>query len=175
MEVIVSCHVLERDWLSYLTGIGFPLATVLVAGIVAGITYQQWKINREKIRLDLYNRRFDVYASFLNLYNALTENRHTTFTDEFAPIYRDFIKAQRESQFLFDPESGVYKILENVQAQSLAIILFEEKIESGEITKGTEQYDRMEQQAHNAKMVLLITFRETLEKAIAPYLNFHKI
>jgi len=80
------------------------IATLLVA-------LSQMKIASAKARLDLYNKRFNIYIAALDYYQALW-GKSKTPVDECAT---HFIKAYRESQFLFKRKDGVYDTLTKIK------------------------------------------------------------
>ena len=49
------------------------VATVVIAVCVASIGTFQWRTAQEKVRLDLYNLRFDVYVNAITFMQALME------------------------------------------------------------------------------------------------------
>lgn len=107
-----------------LIALAVSVASVCLAGAV-------WWTNREKLRLDLYNRRFDVYSRTLDFYHALLEwkptereKSETSLRDspELRTAQRAFIKASREARFLFDAASEIQNQLEQVHSDSIAII-----------------------------------------------------
>jgi hypothetical protein len=77
----------------------------LVALIVAIFSFF---IASERFRLDLYNKRFEIYVRTVKFYQALITSERNDEDETFASLRKDFILATRESQFLFSPESGVY-------------------------------------------------------------------
>ncbi len=84
------------------------VATIFIAAFVAFINLNQWRISRDKLRLDLFNRRFDVYLRVLDYYQEF-------FKVEGVPsdsITTSFIKAVRESRFIFPKASGIFEFLE---------------------------------------------------------------
>jgi hypothetical protein len=90
-----------------------------------------WWTSREKLRLDLYNRRFDIYSRTLDFFHALggweptdAERATTSLQDSpaLANAQKSFIKASREAQFLFDDASGVQKLLEQVNTDAFWVI-----------------------------------------------------
>jgi hypothetical protein len=105
-----------------------PLAISVLSLLFAGAA---WWINREKLRLDLYNRRFDIYSRTLDLLHAL-ETWNPTAAEISARSLQDssgldkalkaFTKASRESRFLFDDESGIFKHLEQLHSDAIGII-----------------------------------------------------
>src|SRR6185437_1639467 len=106
-----------------LLGIMTPIATTTIAAAVAIIGLQQWRISREKLRLDLFNRRFDVYMRVLDLYQELLLWKGT---DEQRSLFVPFIKAMRESRFIFPKKSGVYPFLEDCHKRAFYVIHYEE-------------------------------------------------
>lgn len=92
-----------------------PLATPFIAACVAVIGLNQWKDNREKLRLDLFNRRFDIYLRVLDYYISLSRTQNST---EQLDTLIPFIKAVRESRFMFPEESGVHEFLEEFQTRA---------------------------------------------------------
>jgi hypothetical protein len=106
----------------------FALAVSAASAFFAGAA---WVTNREKVRLDLYNRRFDVYSRTLDFLHALgvwkpTESEKTsTSLEEHPELWKAqsaFIKASREAQFLFADDSGVHKRLEQMHVDTMGII-----------------------------------------------------
>lgn len=91
---------------------------LMISLIALAFTGAGWWINREKLRLDLYNRRFEIYCRVLDLLFAF-ENWNPTGAETTACSLQDspeldralkaFTKAYRESQFLFDEKSGVHR------------------------------------------------------------------
>jgi len=70
-----------------------------------------WWTHRERLKLDLYKRRFDIYSRTLDLYHAFsdwtpseTEKNSMSLKNpsELRKAQQAFIKASREAQFLFD-------------------------------------------------------------------------
>jgi hypothetical protein len=78
-------------------------------------------INNEKLRLDLYNKRFEVYSTTIDFYQALMGWK---VSDENQRIYLKFIKSFLESRFLFKPD--VYKLLGQMRIKADLIIGFKE-------------------------------------------------
>jgi hypothetical protein len=76
------------------------IATVIIAVYVASIGTFQWFTAREKLRLDLYNRRFEVYLRALDFMQALMMWSSIP-PEERQPKRIAFIRATRESRFLF--------------------------------------------------------------------------
>ena len=107
---------------------GQLFAVSVVSACIAGAA---WWTSREKLRLDLYNRRFETYSRTLDFYYALSdwtptelEKASTSLQDsrELSKTQRAFIKASREAQFLFDDGSGIHQLLEQMHKDTVQFI-----------------------------------------------------
>jgi hypothetical protein len=77
--------------------------TPLIALIALYIAYQQYRTNRDKLRLDLYDRRFDLYGALVDLCTSVASSGAPG-----SPEFRGFLQARHKTQFLFDPEVAAY-------------------------------------------------------------------
>jgi hypothetical protein len=93
------------------------LIALIVAITAAFISWLSWSVNRDKLRLDLYNKRFDIYSKTIDLYlklpsyesyDSLDDDKKKDFQNYERQI-QDFIKYHRESLFLFSKESCVHE------------------------------------------------------------------
>jgi hypothetical protein len=84
------------------------------------------------------------------------------------PLQQEFILASRESQFLFDPTSGVYDLLYRLNMASLKII------GSHDMPKGLPVEQILQNQTElSDALILWNSSMERLEGLMAPYLNYH--
>ena len=84
--------------------VGVSIATYFVAR-------SQKKIASAKVRLDLYNKRFEVFKAALAYHNAIWYGDH----EKVKEVGNAFIIYFRESKFLFEKESGIYATLEKMK------------------------------------------------------------
>ena len=89
-----------------------PIATI-IASIITGvivvyfavhqknIAFQQKEIAKEKLRLDLFDRRYKSYESIFDFYNALID---WSGTDNQEASFKRFFRVYQESKFLFGYE-----------------------------------------------------------------------
>jgi hypothetical protein len=98
-------------------------ATTALAAIAAWIAYRQSRINEEKLRFDLYNKRFEVYRSTVEFVNALhfLESAESVDAKHIA-----FVKSVWESEFLFDRSSGIHQLLNEMNSGSFKVLKFKE-------------------------------------------------
>jgi hypothetical protein len=144
------------DGLKTLVPLLASITTTAIAVIVAIISHRQWKTNQEKLRLDLYNRRFEIYRRCLDSLRTAAikaqdkEARH-------AALDR-LLHARLESQFLFPESSGVQDLLRKFLTIVSALA-------------GTDveapAWEQLINQGHE--------FIDELTKKMAPFLNFHDL
>lgn len=149
--------------------------SLLVALLASEIALRQAYINREKLRLDLYDKRFKVYTNVLNIYQQLIKYIPSTESqDKLESIHIDFIMTLHESTFLFDKSSGIFELLVEMNDKVFLIKGHKEhgqkiaRIDPKVFTKYHEEF----QQSLNW------FGREGINKLqilLEPYLNFHKI
>jgi hypothetical protein len=168
----MTCPTICRDWFDYVVAIGPPLVTGVVTIFLAYIAYQQWKTNQEKLRLDLYNRRFEVYSNTITFFQFLSELPPGERSDEFKKVHRAFIRSSRESQFLFSNESKVFEILEKIHSDSFKVIGF--KAIGTDVSKlgNNEVFTKMQVDA-NTVLADFDSSIKKLETAMSQYLRFH--
>lgn len=150
------------DWLLKFT-------PIIISISVAIIGWFQYKINKNKIRLDLYNRRFAVFDKILNYYLAYYSTNLTS--EKIQGIEKDFVCAYRESLFLFGRESSVYKIITEIKDDLGFLFQFKEKF--GPLPYDKDEYrawsKTKEEKQDPAKLM------KSLEDALASWLDFQKI
>jgi hypothetical protein len=153
--------------LALITTIVMTALTAVTAIFVAVIGYFQYCVNKAKLRLDLYNRRFEIYSHAVDLYQALLV---WDASDSAKSVQRGFIKSQFESRFLFDPKDGIYELLVGMNGKSSQIIdLITNLIkkQGGNLTQVPDELSK----ALNG----FVGDIRNLEKRMSTYLNFHKI
>ncbi|SNX59677.1 hypothetical protein SAMN06296273_1115 [Nitrosomonas ureae] len=79
------------------------LLTPTIAVVTTYIAYQQWKINRQKLFLDLYDRRLKVYEEVRQILGIVVRDAGASYDDLLK-----FRKAVSEADFLFEPEISKY-------------------------------------------------------------------
>ena len=81
--------------------------------VIAVFAVMQWLVQRNNLRLGLYNRRFEVYSSFLAL--KIWLDRHDGGDEskrESKDVNARYLKAFREARFLFDPRDSIQDLLD---------------------------------------------------------------
>lgn len=103
---------------------------VVIAAIVAYIAWQQHKTNRDKLRLDLYNKRYEVFSSLKILLAHILHQRSIELEQ-----VNEFTRATKEAVFLFDEDIKTY--LETIRKKALE--LWEIKETMKPLPKGDER------------------------------------
>jgi hypothetical protein len=94
-------------WVQYVQALGPAMVAVVAAGIAGYIAWKQWKTAHDRLRLDMYQRRFAVYDAARRLINMTMITGQPTAEDLGA-----FYDGIRGAEFLFDGETKkfVHKI-----------------------------------------------------------------
>ncbi|MBI2713359.1 MAG: hypothetical protein HYX37_02750 [Rhizobiales bacterium] len=84
-------------WVQILQALGPTFVTLVVGAIAALLTYWQFKTARDKLRLDLFEKRFKVYSAYFRTHAAVLghwPNRND--------VVAEFAALKGEARFLFD-------------------------------------------------------------------------
>lgn len=127
-------------------------------------------LQNERLRLDLYDRRFDLYSSIFDFYYAMVSWEGTPEQKE---VRQRFFMAYQESAFLFTKESGIEELLKMLNSEAAKVIGFKE---NSELYKSDPAF--LNEQFLETNRIQLTIFEDGLAKfkeAIRPYLDFSKI
>lgn len=86
-------------WTTYLS----PLLVPIIAIFGAFIAYRQWRTAQNKLKLDLFNRRWIIYEAVQKYLSSLMVSGKTTPEMEF-----EFLTGKRGAQWLFDEKVTLY-------------------------------------------------------------------
>jgi hypothetical protein len=152
-------------WTEFALRLTVPVATVLVAAFVAAITWFQWKTNREKLRLDLYQRRFEIYLRVLDFHVALWQQDEPKLDVLHVP----FMKASWESKFLFPKESGIYDFLDEYNLRTARVRVYRTPL--GAASQGDVSQEERAQLIEDK--IWIKDCIGILDEKLGPYLKFH--
>ena len=137
------------------------MLTAIMAVFLAYIAYQQMAINRKKLALELYNKRFKVYSDTLCFYQELVEG------DVSKEVHRAFIGSKAASKFLFSQDPSIFELLDTMHSESFKSIGFKRH---GKEWEGTPDY--FETAKVSQETIFWLGKQITLLKnKMAPYLN----
>lgn len=86
-------------WTAYVTALGVPM----IALIAAWIAFRQWQIARNKLKLDLYDKRMAVYEVVRKTLGKATSHGKLTQDDEV-----EYLSGIGSAKWLFGPEVSEY-------------------------------------------------------------------
>ncbi len=156
-----------NPWIDVILKVMTAAAATGVAIYVAQISRRQWLTNKEKLRLDLYDRRFDIYMRVLDMYQAVISWEGTS---EQKKLQYPFIKAHLEARFLFPADSGINEYLNEFRNHSFKIVNFDQLTPLAQAAP--EKYLKFAKE-REASAGWLLNSIEELERKLAPFLNFH--
>ena len=154
------------DWLKNAEGV----ATVVIAVYVASVGTLQWFIAHEKLRLDLYDRRFDVYVNSVQYMQTVMDWKSLDPETRIADR-RAFIRSVRESRFLFADDERVFKLLEEFNLCSFKVTGFIEQDHSAEVLYSHDAF-KLRFAEHNSQLQWVTNAPIRLEELLLPYLAF---
>jgi hypothetical protein len=145
---------------------GLKAATPFAVGVaVAYIAWQQWRTNHHKLKLDLFDRRFKVYAAATDLLKSLDGRLDVDDKD-----LQDFQLSIRESVFLFKPEVTEFlsRLARNTRKMRSIARRTEGKRGKPEVEEALEdEFDAVNGELDRDASDLLDIF--------TPYLDFRKV
>ncbi len=106
--------------------------TPMVAITTVYIAYQQYRVNAERLRLDLYERRLGVLRGVRSHFFAVM--RHGIAREQ---DFNDFVGATAEAQFLFGPE--ITDFIKEISKRSLNLFFDGLKLHDKDLPLGDER------------------------------------
>ena len=141
------------------------LGTLAIGGVAAYIAHGQWRTNRDKLKLDLYDRRLAVYEATMKYVLGLSGNAVVD-----AEQMHQFFVATRQATFLFD-DASIPQYLKKLATEATKLnmaIMLTEKSNAGEILPESPRT------ALDTQLELLDWFlkqEKVIEEKFAPYLQ----
>jgi hypothetical protein len=142
----------------------FSIATLFLSVAVVVIAWQQWRVAENKLRLDLFERRYKVYEATRTFLSLIA--REATFTDA---QFMDFGVVTLDAEFFFKPDVAEY--LSQIKMRALDMRVNQRLYE--DLPQGDERSRHVEAE-HDQLIWLKDQFAE-LPKIFAPYLGFANI
>jgi hypothetical protein len=109
----------------------------VTACIAAYIAYQQWLINRTKLRLDLYDRRVTVLRAVKEFLSAIAVAGAVK-----GEALSNYVRAVAEADFLFDKRLRTY--LDEIYKKSVRMLTL--KMELGDMPFGPDRTARVKEE-----------------------------
>ncbi len=92
----------------------FPIATLFLSIAVVAIAWQQWRVAENKLRLDLFDRRYKVYDAIRNFLRRMLGEARFDQSDWF-----EFYAGIADAEFLFG--SDVLDYLAQLRTRALNV------------------------------------------------------
>jgi hypothetical protein len=150
-----------------------PTATIIISGVVAVVGVMtlvvgiaQMKIASAKVKLDLYNKRFNVYLATLECYQEI----YGKDIVKYELKYDEFVKCYREAQFLFDKKDQIFEALGRIMKHSGDILVCDKKIRVSD----EEAAIILNQKREEARLAFGNELM-SLEKQLAKYISFKTV
>jgi hypothetical protein len=136
-----------------------PMVVALVVAAIAGlIAYRQWKTAHDKLRLDLFDKRFNIYRAYFRA-SAAALGRWPDRHDVLA----QFTSLKGQSKFLFGTEAA--KFIEEAMLEIAGLISHQDTREE---MRKAEQYDE------NLGNLILSLIEKIGEREKNAYATFEK-
>ena len=137
------------------------LITILIGIFVAFVGYQQWILNREKFKLDLFEKRFAVYKACQVFLTQIMVTGDVKFE-----VLQDFRSNTQDSVFLFD--NDVVDYINKIDKKSLESATLFKKLEA--LPVGDKRSEVCEKVSD--LIGYLIKELPNLKNVFQPYLKF---
>ena len=141
-----------------------PIATLIVGSAVAIIAWQQWRVARDKLRLDLFDRRYKVFEATRKFLTMTVKKAR--FDD--AQLF-EFCAGIADAEFLFG--NDVVDYLAQIRKRALEARAHHEELQS--LPVGDERSRRV--QAKTDQILWSGDQLDLMIKTFSPYLNFSKV
>jgi hypothetical protein len=145
------------------------IAAIAIAFYVASVGTFQWFTSRDKVRLDLYNRRFDVYTRAIDFMLDLLGWTYVTLEDRRAK-HNAFMRAVRESRFLFVDDPRIWALLEEFNLRSFKVTGFIGETSPYVLDMPKKSIEACGENESSLEWITESTSR--LEAMLVPYLGF---
>ena len=149
----------DPHWTTYLAALLTP--TVAVLG--SFIAYRQWRLAQNKLKLDLFDRRFSVYEAARTLLASIMTSGKAKDEEVFK-----FMVATREAKWLLNASVAEYL---DKQLYNKAIVLQTLTSELEGVGVGEVRTKNVHAQAEIKRWFM--AQYEVLDKKFAPYLQLH--
>ncbi len=139
----------------------WKIATVVIAGIVAWISWSQYSVSKEKFKLDLFEKRFQVFAATRKLLTIVMQRANIEIDDLF-----EFRANTGEAAFLFDTDITTY--LSKIDKKVIRLHTLKEEMKS--LPVGEKRSEKAEQISECLKW--LGDQLPELKHQFGPYMKF---
>lgn len=138
-----------------------------VVGLIAvTVAWSQMRIASAKTKLDLYNKRFNVYMAALEFHQCASSG------DGVKDKFDKLTQAYRESLFLFEDKDGIRETLERIRKAGLSILTHH--VAKLDPNSAANIFKEFQTPAHDAYIGMGEDI-SALEDQLKQYLSFHNV
>ena len=141
-----------------------PIATILVSLCVAYIAWQQWQVARNKLRLDLFERRYKIYEATRKFLGAIVQKAFFTEIQ-----LHEYNVGTSDAEFLFGIE--IVACLNKIYERAISLQTHQKVGETLPVGEERSLHGR----AQEEHVLCFGNQLTTLSKTFAPYLDFSQI
>lgn len=135
--------------------------TVIIGISVAILAYQQYRLAKDKFRLDLFEKRFSVYKGVQVFLTKIMSKGRVESSDFF-----EFRGSTQDAVFLF--ENDIPDFIKSLDEKALAVNTITEQLKGSPI--GEERSRLVEQESE--RLTWLLNQLPRLKEVFGPYLRF---
>ena len=140
-----------------------PAATFFVGVVLAVIAFLQFKVAHDKLRLELFDKRYKVYDATKQFLGGIMSS--ATFSD--AQLFT-FYAGTSDAEFLFDTDVGEYLL--QIRKRALDMRLQAKLYQRAEGDERTRMIN-----AESEHLLWLTDQLTGMSKVYAPYLSYSKV
>jgi hypothetical protein len=142
-----------------------PLATFFLSVAVGIVALLQWRLAHNKLRLDLFDRRYKIYEATSKFVDAIVNDS----AHDVDSHLNDFNAGTSNAEFLFDTDvlNYIQQVRTHAVGMRTACVLYESQPEGDERTRNVQRYE--------ADLLWLIEQSTAMTKTFAPYLGFSNV
>jgi hypothetical protein len=142
-----------------------PVATFFLSVAVGIVAWLQWRLAHNKLRLDLFDRRWEIYKATSNFVDAIVNDPARNVDSHL----NAFNTGTSNAEFLFG--SDVLNYIQQVRTRAVGMrtarVLYESQPDGEERTRNVQRYE--------ADLLWLIEQSTAMTKTFAPYLGFSNV
>lgn len=143
------------------------ISAIPISVFLAYIAWAQLNTNRKKLKLDLYNKRFEVYLETLKYYQELMDLGPNKAINR--EIQRSFIREKEAAYYLFSETPEIYQLLLGINAAALQIVAFKTLGEERD-AMGPKELLNMKQVSDDAYQIIPKSIQK-IKVLMCKYLN----
>ena len=144
-----------------------PLA-IVVAGVVAYISWNQYRIARLRLRLDLFDKRYKVFDGARRMISHVVREAQLPVT-----VMQEYWTATTDRRFLFGDD--VVEYLEQLDKHASRFHAYNEIIRAGAGTDPAKRSEAIEIEHRELEWLSDELLKGGLQAKFAPYLRFDDV